>query len=179
MTLASMVLDSLQKFYTITIYVYCIYILHLGAFNIENAPRPNLRAQEHLVRANRPTQAEPTLRLRPSRMLPTAPFHFPAPPRMAQHLLFPGDVARAVAVARSPALVFIPPARSRPHPRPTSPRTAPPRTAPDRTSSHSRRRSPLEPLRARLRPPCKHIRPLSRFSVPIFGFVLLSSVIDW
>jgi hypothetical protein len=27
------------------IYIYCIYILHLGAFNIENAPRPNLRAR--------------------------------------------------------------------------------------------------------------------------------------
>jgi hypothetical protein len=26
-------------------YIYCIYILHLGAFNIENAPRPNLRAR--------------------------------------------------------------------------------------------------------------------------------------
>jgi hypothetical protein len=28
-----------------SIYIYCIYILHLGAFNIENAPRPNLRAR--------------------------------------------------------------------------------------------------------------------------------------
>jgi hypothetical protein len=88
----------------------------MGAFNIENAPRPNLRAQELLVRGNRPTQAEPTHCLCPSRTLPTAPFHFPAPPRTAQHLLFPGDVALAVAVVRSPALVFVPPARSRPAP---------------------------------------------------------------
>jgi hypothetical protein len=31
--------------YKNSIYIYSIYILHLGAFNIENAPRPNLRAR--------------------------------------------------------------------------------------------------------------------------------------
>jgi hypothetical protein len=36
-----------------------------------------------------------------------------APPRMTQPLHFPGDVARCGAVARAPALVFVPPARSR------------------------------------------------------------------
>jgi hypothetical protein len=39
--------------------VYCIYILHLGAFNIENAPRPNLCA--------RSTWSEPTAPPRPNR----------------------------------------------------------------------------------------------------------------
>jgi hypothetical protein len=46
----------------IYIYIYCIYILHLGAFNIENAPRPNLRAR-----------SEPTAPPRPSSSLPHAP----------------------------------------------------------------------------------------------------------
>jgi hypothetical protein len=107
--------------------------------------------QEHLVRANRPTQAEPTLRLRPSRTLPTEPFHFPAPlsPRTAQPLLFPGDVARAVAIVCSPALVFVPPARARPPP--PSPRTAPPRTVPPTTSSLLRRLSPRRSRCARAR----------------------------
>jgi hypothetical protein len=41
--------------------VYCFYILHLGAFNIENALRPNLRAR-----------SEPTAPPRPSSSLPHA-----------------------------------------------------------------------------------------------------------
>jgi hypothetical protein len=39
--------------------------------------------QEHLVRANRPTQAEPTLRLRPSRTLPTECYNFRTRPAVA------------------------------------------------------------------------------------------------
>jgi hypothetical protein len=50
---------SSKSFY---IYIYCIYILHLCAFNIENAPRPNLRAR-----------SEPTAPPRPSSPLPHAP----------------------------------------------------------------------------------------------------------
>ena len=46
----------------IYIYIYCIYILHLGAFNIENAPRPNLCAR-----------SEPTVPPRPVSSLPHAP----------------------------------------------------------------------------------------------------------
>jgi hypothetical protein len=49
-----------------------IYILHLGAFNIENAPRPNLRAR-----------SEPTVPLRPSSSLPHV---FVAPTRSRQNL---------------------------------------------------------------------------------------------
>jgi hypothetical protein len=104
----------------IYIYIYCFYILHLGAFNIENAPRRNLRAQVHMVRANRSTQPNrrsgtddctlhycafslPHARLRL--------FHFPGPPRTTQSLLFPGDLALAVAVVR--LLPF--PSSSTPH----------------------------------------------------------------
>jgi hypothetical protein len=55
----------------IYIYIYCFYILHLCAFNIENAPRPNLRAR-----------SEPTAPPRPSSSLPHAPdktFSLPRP----------------------------------------------------------------------------------------------------
>ena len=54
------------------IYIYCIYILHLGAFNIENAPRPNLRA--------RSTWSEPTAPPRPNRR-----FVFVPPARSRQN----------------------------------------------------------------------------------------------
>jgi hypothetical protein len=47
---------------SIYIYIYCFYILHLGAFNIENAPRPNLCAR-----------SEPTVPPRPVSSLPHAP----------------------------------------------------------------------------------------------------------
>jgi hypothetical protein len=56
----------------IYIYIYCIYILHLGAFNIENAPRPNLCVR-----------SEPTVPPRPVSSLPHAPdrtFSFCRPP---------------------------------------------------------------------------------------------------
>jgi hypothetical protein len=97
------------------IYIYCFYILYLGAFNIENAPRPNLRAQVHMARANRSTQ--PNRRLPPPllRLFTSPPrlciFHFLGPPRTAQFLLFPDDVALAVAVVRSIPL----PSSSIPH----------------------------------------------------------------
>jgi hypothetical protein len=55
----------------IYIYIYCFYILHLGAFNIENAPRPNLRAR-----------SKPTAPPRPTSSLPHAPdrtFSLPRP----------------------------------------------------------------------------------------------------
>ena len=57
-------LKSIGSFFQILlyIYIYCIYILHLCAFNIENAPRPNLRAR-----------SEPTAPPRPSSPLPHAP----------------------------------------------------------------------------------------------------------
>jgi hypothetical protein len=54
-------------------YIYCIYILHLGAFNIENAPRPNLRT--------RSTWSEPTAPPRPYRR-----FVFVPPARSRQNL---------------------------------------------------------------------------------------------
>jgi hypothetical protein len=41
------------------VYIYYIYILHMGAFNIENAPGPNLCA--------RSTWSEPTVPPRPNR----------------------------------------------------------------------------------------------------------------
>jgi hypothetical protein len=174
---------QLGYIYTVYIYIYCIYILHLGAFNIENAPRPNLRAQVHMVRANRSTQAEPTTApsttapfhfpaLTAPSFLPTAPFHFPAPPRTTQHHLFPGDVAIAVAVVRSPLS-----SSSLPH----APAPAPSHFSTNGSSANGfrqnrlragvvdreRRRSPRRSdLRAR--PPCKRIRSLSRFSVPNF-----------
>jgi hypothetical protein len=57
----------------IYIYIYIfIYILHLGAFNIENAPRPNLRA--------RSTWSEPTAPSRPNRR-----FVFVPPARSRQN----------------------------------------------------------------------------------------------
>jgi hypothetical protein len=114
-------------FYTLNnnIYIYYYYILHLGAFNIENAPRRNLRAHVHMVRPNLST-AEPTQRNRYCAFSLTRArlrlFHFPGPPRTAQSILFPGDIALAVAVVRS--LPFpsssIPhaPARSRSFPSP-------------------------------------------------------------
>jgi hypothetical protein len=52
-------------FEQIYIYIYSIYILHLGAFNIENAPRPNLRA--------RSTWFEPTAPPRPNRRFVLVP----------------------------------------------------------------------------------------------------------
>jgi hypothetical protein len=92
----------------IYIYIYCFYILHLGAFNIENAPRRNLRAHVHMVRPNLRAQAQPTRPCtQPNRRclftypLPTAPFPLPCPPRTSQSILFPGDLALAVAVVRS------------------------------------------------------------------------------
>ena len=61
--------------------VYCFYILHLGAFNIENAPRPNLRARSEPTVPPRSSSSVfvPPARLCRSRPLPTEPFHFPAP----------------------------------------------------------------------------------------------------
>jgi hypothetical protein len=50
------------------IYIYCIYILHLGAFNIENAPRPNLRARSEPTVPPRPSSSPRT-----SSSLPHAP----------------------------------------------------------------------------------------------------------
>jgi hypothetical protein len=61
----------------IYIYIYCIYLLHLGAFNIENAPRPNLRA--------RSTWSEPTAPPRPNRC-----FVF-VPPACSRQNLFTSD----------------------------------------------------------------------------------------
>jgi hypothetical protein len=55
----------------IYIYIYCFYILHLGAFNIENAPRPNLRAR-----------SEPTV---PPRSSSSLPHVFVAPVRSRQN----------------------------------------------------------------------------------------------
>jgi hypothetical protein len=62
------------------IYIYCFYILYLGAFNIENAPRPNLRARSEPTVPPRSSSSVfvPPARLRRSRPLPTEPFHFPA-----------------------------------------------------------------------------------------------------
>jgi hypothetical protein len=64
----------------IYIYIYCFYILHLGAFNIENAPRPNLRARSEPTVPPRSSSSVfvPPARLRRSRPLPTELFHFPA-----------------------------------------------------------------------------------------------------
>jgi hypothetical protein len=95
-------------------------------------------------------------------------FHFPGPPRTAQFLLFPGDVALAVAVVRS--LPF--PSSSIPH----APAPAPPHFSANgsrqnrlfaRDVDRERRRSPRRSS-LRARPSCKRIRSLSRFSVPMF-----------
>jgi len=95
-------------------------------------------------------------------------FYFPGPPRTAQSLLFPGDLALVVVVVRSlpfPSLSILhAPARSRSGPLHTSPRTDPP--LPSESFARRRRRPRRSSLRAR--PPCKRIRSLSRFSVPIF-----------
>jgi hypothetical protein len=106
---------------SVYIYIYCYYILHLGAFNIENAPRRNLRAQgatyAHMVRPNRSTQPEPTQRNRYCAFsLPRARlrlFHFTAPPAYGSiHSLPRRPSPRRSRCALAPVPVFVHPARS-------------------------------------------------------------------
>jgi hypothetical protein len=54
------------------IYIYTLYLyITPGCIQYRECTQAEPMRQEHLVRANHPTQAEPTLRLRPSRTLPT------------------------------------------------------------------------------------------------------------
>jgi hypothetical protein len=76
--------------YTCHIYTYIyiyIYILYLyitpECIQYKECTQAEPTRQEHLVRANRPTQAEPTLRLRPSRTLPTKCYNFRTRPAVA------------------------------------------------------------------------------------------------
>jgi hypothetical protein len=105
-------------------------------------------------------------------------FHFPCPPRTSQSILFPGDLALAVAVVRS--LQFpsssIPhaPARSRSFPAP----------APSTLLRERILRSRQRPRTSRAGVVCARDRRVSAFDLspislsPFFGFVLLFSVID-
>jgi hypothetical protein len=53
------------------IYIYILYLYIIpGCIQYRECTQAEPTRQEHLVRANRPTQAEPTLCLRPSRTLP-------------------------------------------------------------------------------------------------------------
>jgi hypothetical protein len=67
-------------------YLY-IYILYLyitpGCIQYRECTQAGPKRQEHLVRANRPTQAEPTLRLCSSRTLPTECYNFRTRPAVA------------------------------------------------------------------------------------------------
>jgi hypothetical protein len=61
----------------LTIYIYTLYLyITPGCIQYRECTQAEPTRQEHLVRANRPTQAEPTLRLRPSRTLPTECYNF-------------------------------------------------------------------------------------------------------
>jgi hypothetical protein len=67
--------------------VHYIYILYLyitpGCIQYRECTQAEPTRQEHLIRANRPTQVEPTLRLRLSRMLPTECYNFRTRPAIA------------------------------------------------------------------------------------------------
>jgi hypothetical protein len=114
------------------VYIYCYYILHLGAFNIENAPRRNLRAHVHMVRPNLSTQ--PNRRCLFTYPHPTVPFPLSWPSAYGSiHSLPRRPSPRRSRCALAPVLVFVHPARSRTlplvpssGPLHTSPRTDPP-----------------------------------------------------
>jgi hypothetical protein len=68
----------------LTIYIYILYLyITPGCIQYRECTQAEPTRQEHLVRANRPTQAEPTLRLRPSRTLPTECYNFRTRPPVA------------------------------------------------------------------------------------------------
>jgi hypothetical protein len=70
-----------NAFSFLTIYILYLYITP-GCIQYRECTQAE-PTQEHLVRANRPTQAEPTLRLRPSRTLPTECYNFRTRPAVA------------------------------------------------------------------------------------------------
>jgi hypothetical protein len=63
----------------VVIYIYIVFIYYTWVECTQAEPT----RQEHLVRANRPTQAEPTLRLRPSRTLSIECYNFRTRPAVA------------------------------------------------------------------------------------------------
>jgi hypothetical protein len=73
------------------IYIYILYLyITPGCIQYRECTQAEPTRQEHLVRANRPTQAEPMLRLRPSRTLPTECYNFRTRPAVASSYI---DVA--------------------------------------------------------------------------------------
>jgi hypothetical protein len=74
----------LQRTSNHLIYIYILYLyITPGCTQYRECTQAEPTRQEHLVRANRPTQAEPTLRLRPSRTLPTECYNFRTRPAVA------------------------------------------------------------------------------------------------
>ena len=66
------------------IYIYILYLyITPGCIQYRECTQAEPTRQEHLVRANRPTQAEPTLRLRPFRTLPIECYNFRTRPAVA------------------------------------------------------------------------------------------------
>jgi hypothetical protein len=67
-----------------SIYIYILYLyITPGCIQYRECTQAEPTRQEHLVRANRPTQAESTLRFRPSRTLPTECYNFRTRPAVA------------------------------------------------------------------------------------------------
>jgi hypothetical protein len=65
-------------------YIYILYLyIAPGCIQYRECTQAEPTRQEHLVRANRPTQAEPTLRIRPSHTLPTECYNFRTRPAVA------------------------------------------------------------------------------------------------
>jgi hypothetical protein len=102
-------------YFSILFHIYIMY-LYITPGCIQY--RECTQAEPTRPRAYGPSQpphpAEPTLRLRPSRTLPTAPFHFPSANGSTSSL--PRRRSPRLAVVRSPALIFVPPTRSRSRP---------------------------------------------------------------
>jgi hypothetical protein len=65
------------------LYIYIYIYITPGCIQYRECTQAEPTRQEHLVRANRPIQAEPTLRLRSSRTLPTECYNFRTRPAVA------------------------------------------------------------------------------------------------
>jgi hypothetical protein len=77
--------------YLLYLYIYILYLyITPGCIQYRECTQAEPTRQEHLVRANRPTQAEPMLCLRPSRTLPTECYNFRTRPAVASSYI---DVA--------------------------------------------------------------------------------------
>jgi hypothetical protein len=70
--------------FLVYIYIYILYLyITLECIQYGECTQAETTRQEHLVRANHPTQPEPTLRLRPSRTPPTECYNFRTRPAVA------------------------------------------------------------------------------------------------